>query len=78
MAKTKKSDQIKVALVQMSCANDPAGNIAKAVQRIEAAAKTAPKLFACKNCFARVTFARARITTILHLPKRFPGQARKR
>ena len=39
MAQPKNREQIRVGLVQMSCGENPAANLAKAIERIEAAAK---------------------------------------
>ena len=39
MPRKTKLGAIKVGLVQMSCSDDPAANLAKAMERIEAAAK---------------------------------------
>ena len=51
MARANKSDQVKLALVQMSCANDPAANLAKAMQRIEAAAKKGAQIVCLQELF---------------------------
>jgi N-carbamoylputrescine amidase len=73
MAKTKKPDQIKVALVQMSCANDPAGNIAKAVQRIEAAAKSGAKVVCLQELFRSRYFCQSEDHDNFTLAEAIPG-----
>jgi N-carbamoylputrescine amidase len=73
MARTNKPDQVKVALVQMSCANDPAANLAKAVQRIEAAAKKGAKIVCLQELFHSRYFCQSEDHRNFKLAEAIPG-----
>jgi N-carbamoylputrescine amidase len=73
MARTNKPDQVKVALVQMSCANDPAANLAKAVQRIEAAAKKGAKIVCLQELFRSRYFCQSEDHRNFNLAEAIPG-----
>jgi len=51
MPRKTKPGAIKVGLVQMSCSNDPAANLAKAMERIEAAAKRGVQIVCLQELF---------------------------
>ena len=73
MARTKNPEQVKVALVQMSCANDPAANLAKAVQRIEAAAKKGAKIVCLQELFRSRYFCQSEDHRNFKLAEAIPG-----
>ena len=73
MAKTKTANQVKIALVQMSCANDPAANLAKAVQRIEAAAKRGAKIVCLQELFRSLYFCQSEDQRNFKLAEAVPG-----
>jgi len=73
MARTKTPEQIKVALVQMSCANDPIANLAKAVQRIEAAAKKGAKIVCLQELFRSRYFCQSEDPRNFKLAEVIPG-----
>ena len=73
MARTKNPDQVKVALVQMSCANDPIANLAKAVQRIEAAAKKGAKIVCLQELFRSRYFCQSEDPRNFKLAEAIPG-----
>jgi len=73
MARSKISNQVKVALVQMSCANDPAANLAKAVQRIEASAKRGAKIVCLQELFRSRYFCQSEDHCNFKLAEAIPG-----
>ncbi len=73
MGRTKKLDQVKIALVQMSCAADPAANLAKAVQRIEAAAKRGAKIVCLQELFRSRYFCQSEDHRNFKLAEAIPG-----
>jgi N-carbamoylputrescine amidase len=73
MAKTKTANQVKIALVQMSCANDPAANLTKAVQRIEAAAKRGAKIVCLQELFRSLYFCQSEDQRNFKLAEAVPG-----
>lgn len=73
MARTKISRQVKVALVQMSCATDPAANFAKAVQRIETAAKKGAKIVCLQELFRSRYFCQSEDQRNFTLAEAIPG-----
>jgi N-carbamoylputrescine amidase len=73
MARTKNPDQVKVALVQMSCANDPATNLAKAMQRIETAAKKGAKIVCLQELFRSRYFCQSEDQRNFRLAEAIPG-----
>jgi N-carbamoylputrescine amidase len=73
MARTKNLDQVKVALVQMSCATDPTANLAKAVQRIEAAAKKGAKVVCLQELFRSRYFCQSEDHRNFKLAEGIPG-----
>ncbi len=73
MARTKNPDQVKIALVQMSCAADPAANLAKAVQRIEAAAKRGAKIVSLQELFRSRYFCQSEDHRNFKLAEAIPG-----
>lgn len=73
MARTKNSAQVKVALVQMSCAANPAANLAKAVQRIEAAAKKGARIVCLQELFRSRYFCQSEDHRHFRLAETIPG-----
>ena len=73
MARTKNPEQVKIALVQMSCANDPIANLAKAVQRIEAAAKKGTKIVCLQELFRSRYFCQSEDPRNFKLAEPIPG-----
>ena len=73
MARTNPSDTVKVALVQMSCVSDPAANLAKAVQRIEAAAKKGAKVVCLQELFRSRYFCQSEDHRNFSLAEAIPG-----
>ena len=73
MARTKNPEQVKIALVQMSCANDPIANLAKAVQRIEAAAKKGAKIVCLQELFRSRYFCQSEDPRNFKLAEVIPG-----
>jgi len=73
MARTKNFDQVKVALVQMSCAANPGANLAKAVQRIEAAAKKGAKIVCLQELFRSRYFCQSEDHRNFNLAEAIPG-----
>ena len=73
MARTKNPEQVKIALVQMSCANDPVANLAKAVQRIEAAAKKGAKIVCLQELFRSRYFCQSEDHRNFKLAEAIPG-----
>ena len=51
MPRKTKPGKVKVGLVQMSCSNDPAANLAKAMTRIEAAARKGAQVICLQELF---------------------------
>ena len=51
MTRTKNREQVKVGLVQMSCGESPAANLAKAVERAKAAAKKGAQIVCLQELF---------------------------
>lgn len=72
MARTN-SDLVKVGLVQMSCANGPAANLAKAVERIEAAAKKGAKIVCLQELFRSRYFCQSEDHRNFKLAEAIPG-----
>jgi N-carbamoylputrescine amidase len=75
MARAKNSDQVKVALVQMSCAQEPAANLTKAVQRIEAAAKRGAKIVCLQELFRSRYFCQSEDHRNFKLAEAIPGSS---
>ncbi len=73
MARTKNSHPVKVALVQMSCAKDPAANLAKAVQRIEAAADKGAQIVCLQELFRSRYFCQSEDQGNFKLAEAIPG-----
>ena len=69
----KNSDQVKVGLVQMSCANDPAANLAKAVERIAVAAKKGAKIVCLQELFRSRYFCQSEDHRNFKLAEAIPG-----
>ena len=73
MAKTKTSNHVKIALVQMSCAMDPAANLEKAVQRVEAAAKRGAQIVCLQELFRSLYFCQSEDQRNFKLAEAVPG-----
>jgi len=73
MARTKNSHPVKIALVQMSCAKDTAANLAKAVQRIEAAADKGAQIVCLQELFRSRYFCQSEDQGNFKLAEAIPG-----
>ena len=73
MAHTKTRDKVKVGLVQMSCADNPAANLAKAVKRIEAAAAKGAKIVCLQELFRSRYFCQSEDHRNFKLAESVPG-----
>jgi N-carbamoylputrescine amidase len=73
MARSKKSNQVKVGLVQMSCSESPAANLAKAVERVEAAAKRGAQIVCLQELFRSRYFCQSEDQRKFKLAESIPG-----
>ena len=73
MARKNKSDRVKLGLVQMSCGNDPAANLAKAIERIEAAAKNGAQIICLQELFRSRYFCQSEDQRNFKLAETIPG-----
>lgn len=73
MAQTKNGGGVKVGLVQMSCGDDPAANLAKAVARIEAAAKKGARIVCLQELFRSRYFCQSEDHRNFKLAEGVPG-----
>jgi N-carbamoylputrescine amidase len=64
---------VKVGLVQMSCAEPPAANLAKAMERIEAAAKHGAKIVCLQELFRSRYFCQSEDQRNFKLAEAIPG-----
>jgi len=69
----KKSNQVKIALVQMSCGENPAANLAKAVERIEAAATKGAQVVCLQELFRSRYFCQSENQKNFRLAEPIPG-----
>ena len=68
-----KPGEIKVGLVQMSCGNDPAANLAKAIERIEAAAQKGAQVVCLQELFRSRYFCQSEDHRNFKLSETIPG-----
>jgi N-carbamoylputrescine amidase len=73
MPRKTKPGEIKVGLVQMSCSNDPAANLAKAMERIAAAAKKGAKIVCLQELFRSRYFCQSEDAGNFRLAESIPG-----
>lgn len=73
MASKNKSVPVKVALVQMTCGKDAAANLAKALQRIEAAAKKGARIVCLQELFRSRYFCQSEDHGNFKLAETVPG-----
>ena len=73
MPRKTKPGEIKVGLVQMSCSNDPAANLAKAVKQIEAAAKGGVQIVCLQELFRSRYFCQSEDQRNFKLAETIPG-----
>jgi N-carbamoylputrescine amidase len=73
MAQTKNREQIRVGLVQMSCGENPAANLAKAIERIEAAAKRGAQIVCLQELFRSRYFCQSEDQRNFKLAEGIPG-----
>jgi N-carbamoylputrescine amidase len=73
MPRKTKPGEVKVGLVQMSCGNDPAANLAKAMERIEAAAKKGAKIVCLQELFRSRYFCQSEDARNFKLAEPIPG-----
>jgi N-carbamoylputrescine amidase len=73
MLRTKNREQVKVGLVQMSCGENPAANLAKALQRIEAAAKKGAQIVCLQELFRSRYFCQSEDQRNFKLAEAIPG-----
>jgi N-carbamoylputrescine amidase len=73
MARTKEREQIKVGLVQMSCGENPAANLAKAIERLKAAAKKGAQIICLQELFRSRYFCQSEDQRNFKLAESIPG-----
>jgi N-carbamoylputrescine amidase len=73
MSRSKKTDLVKVGLVQMSCGENPAANLAKAVERIEAAAGKGAQIVCLQELFRSRYFCQSEDQRKFKLAESIPG-----
>lgn len=73
MPRKTKPGEIKVGLVQMSCGNDPAANLTKAIERIEAAAKKGAQVVCLQELFRSRYFCQSEDHRNFKLAETIPG-----
>jgi N-carbamoylputrescine amidase len=73
MPRQKNPDRIKLGLIQMSCSDDSAANLAKAVQRIEAAAKKGAQIVCLQELFRSRYFCQSEDQRHFKLAETIPG-----
>jgi N-carbamoylputrescine amidase len=73
MAKKAKSNIVKVGLVQMSCDQEPAANLKKAIARIAAAAKKGARIICLQELFRSRYFCQTEDVELFKLAETIPG-----
>jgi N-carbamoylputrescine amidase len=73
MAHNVDSGRVKLGLVQMSCGKDAAANLAKAIDRIEAAAKKGAKIICLQELFRSRYFCQSEDQRNFKLAEAIPG-----
>ena len=78
VARTRNRDLVTLGLIQMSTSESPDANLAKRCYESALPPRRALRSSVSRNCFARATFARAKIIATSNWPKPFPARAPKR
>jgi len=73
MARTDRSQRIKLGLVQMSCGKDPTANLTKAVERIEAAASRGAQVVCLQELFRSQYFCQTEDQRHFQWAETIPG-----
>ncbi len=73
MPRKTKPGKVKVGLVQMSCSNDPAANLATAMTRIEAAARKGAQVICLQELFRSRYFCQSEDQRNFKLAETIPG-----
>lgn len=73
MPRTKQPKQLKVGLIQMSCGDHPAANLAKTTERIEAAANRGAKIVGLQELFRSRYFCQSEDHRNFKLAETIPG-----
>ncbi|HVO92082.1 MAG TPA: carbon-nitrogen hydrolase [Terriglobales bacterium] len=73
MLRVKKPQQVRLGLIQMSCGDDPAANLAKAVERIDAAAKKGARIVCLQELFRSRYFCQSEDPRNFKLAESIPG-----
>src|SRR5262249_36062057 len=68
-------DSVVVGLVQMSCSDDPAANLSKAVQRIGDAARQGAQIVCLQELFRSQYFCQSEDARLFDLAEPIPGQS---
>jgi N-carbamoylputrescine amidase len=71
-------DRFSIGLVQMSCGEDPAGNLEKAVRRIGEAAAAGAQIVCLQELFRSQYFCQRQDTAIFDLAEEIPGPTTER
>ncbi len=69
----KASQQVSLGLVQMSCSNQPDDNLAKAVERIQQAARQGAQIICLQELFRSLYFCQSEDTACFRLAEPIPG-----
>jgi N-carbamoylputrescine amidase len=73
MARKNKPDAVKVGLIQMSCGETPSANLAKAMERIEAAAKKGARIVCLQELFRSRYFCQSEDAGNFKFAETIPG-----
>lgn len=73
MPSTKTREQVKVGLVQMSCGENPAANLTKAIERVKAAAKRGAQIVCLQELFRSRYFCQSEDHRNFELAESIPG-----
>ena len=73
MKRTKNREQVKVGLVQMSCGENPAANLTKAIERVKAAAKKGAQIVCLQELFRSRYFCQSEDHRNFELAESIPG-----
>ena len=73
MTRTKNRGQVKVGLVQMSCGENPAANLTKAIEHVKAAAKKGAQIVCLQELFRSRYFCQSEDLRNFELAESIPG-----
>jgi N-carbamoylputrescine amidase len=73
MPRRKNREQVKVGLVQMSCGENPAANLTKAIERVKAAAKKGAQIVCLQELFRSRYFCQSEDHRNFKLAESIPG-----